>query len=226
MKRTIIIEDSNGLPKAVVVEGKDIEVEFEHKGRKASALFEIDGGWEVVAKSYWGPAEYADITTEFVGAVYLDGNEENIPDSEIDPHTILALENEAMDLYEPEKPEKDYPPIEEVFPVQEALVRSDGAVVELQTNEIPKQEIEIQLGVDVTKDRDVLRLEVKVTGPETVVVKDIDGIEMVLSLDASRCKIDGDIRVRNGKAELIPSEIKAQVRDNVLEIYEMSVRNP
>lgn len=103
-----MLEDSQGFPKAVLVEGQEIEVEFEHNGRKAVVGFEIDGGWLVSSGTYEFPPEYEDITVEFAGANYLDGDEELIPESELDPQTILDLTDQAMDQYEPVKPESNY----------------------------------------------------------------------------------------------------------------------
>lgn len=103
-----MLEDAQGYPRSVVVEGQEIEVEFEHRGRKAIAGFEIDGGWQIVGASYDEPAEYEDITTDFLGAGYIDGDEEEIPNKELDPQLILDLEGKAMDKYEPVKPGHDY----------------------------------------------------------------------------------------------------------------------
>jgi hypothetical protein len=109
MKRKLIVENAAGFPETVLVEGTDIDVEFEHNGRKAVATFEIDGGWEVLKGSYHFPPEYEDISVDFVGAAYLDGEGEKIADSEIYPDLVLELTDKAMDQYEPVKPEKYYP---------------------------------------------------------------------------------------------------------------------
>ena len=108
MKRKLMLEDAQGFPRSVLVEGQEIEVEFEHKGRKAVIGFEIDGGWQVFAGSRDFPPEYEDIEVKYAGASYLDGDEEMIPESDFDPQTILDLEDQAMEKYEPVKPEPEY----------------------------------------------------------------------------------------------------------------------
>ena len=74
------------------MESVESRIIFKHRGRPAEAFFEVSGG-ELLAKAdRHEPAEYNDMSAEFQGARYMDGDFEDIPDHEIEDLDVLELE--------------------------------------------------------------------------------------------------------------------------------------
>lgn len=94
MKHLVKALDKFGLP---LTEGVDIELDFEHDGKKAVAIFELSGGSRLKGSREF-PPETEDPDVQFTGAFYKEDDNE-IDYKEIDPQQMEQLIDNAIAQY-------------------------------------------------------------------------------------------------------------------------------